>query len=61
MKTNLMDELKHLRMENKQLAKELMEAKQAATENWQAMVEAELEITLLKAKLYELTTGREEN
>lgn len=60
MKPNLMDELKHLRMENKQIAKELVEAKQAAAENWHAMVEAELEIKLLKAKLYDLTAGREE-
>lgn len=55
MKPNLMEELKYLREENKPLAKELMDAKAAAKENWQAMVEAELEISLLKAKLYDLT------
>lgn len=54
MKPDLLNELKHLREENAQLAGELIDAKEAAKENWHALMEAELEITLLKAKLYDL-------
>ena len=53
MRLDLLSELKRLREENAQLAMGLIDAKEAAKENWHALMEAELEITLLKARLYD--------